>query len=139
MHDQLRSLYKICGRDPDDVLNLLMWVKNDIEHVAQPKIEISETEYRLARRVLRDFTDINGQVSWDAMSLLMGQTIDPAGPTADTHVCTEETIIIDGQYGAPGIGYAAHCAVCQKQWSKIGDQFHEAESMAHIATIDDVR
>jgi hypothetical protein len=108
MHDQLRSLYKICGRDPDDVLDLLMWVRNDIKHVPQLKIEISETEYRLARRVLRDFTDINGQVSWDAMSLLMGQTIDPARPAADTHV-------------------------------KIGDQFHEVESMAHIATIDDVR
>jgi hypothetical protein len=93
-----------------------------------------------ARYVIADFTK-DGVFDIDGPAKQLGIDTTAEGPTVDDepHLCTEETIIIDGQYGAPGIGYAAHCAVCQKQWSKVGNTFYEPEAMMHVGTIDDFR
>lgn len=65
--------------------------------------------------------------------------MDEAQTPEEFHDCvTARTLRFAGAYGAPGFGQAWDCTVCSRGWSRIGDEFHLAEALAHILTLDDV-
>jgi len=149
MNKNLQQLLRMKLEMEEEVMYVLNLV-NRIDSNAPDLRRIDREEFaslhpavlNFARYVIADFTR-DGVFDIDAPAKQLGIDTTAEGPTADdgsdTHVCTEETIVIDAAYGAPGIGYAAHCAVCQKQWSKVGNTFYEPEAMMHVGTIDDFR
>ena len=84
-----------------------------------------------ARDVIRDFTSTTGLFNVDHPAWQLGLDTTGRGPMiADddgTHVCVEERLIYLGHYVTPGRGSSHRCSTCFKIWSKIGDQYAEAE------------
>ena len=59
--------------------------------------------------------------------------------TEPVHDCQAAgTLTFVAVYGAPGVGQAWECAVCHRQWARLGDTFWPAEYGAHILSPHDV-
>lgn len=156
MNRHLDTLWRMNRRDAEETICVLHVVhacaysRNPTPAEIIAYDQLPQTMIRTAQRAINDFTSRGGQFNIDHPAWQLGIDTTPEGPSipsdepgaddgSTTHVCVPEDLIYDGHYAAPGIGIAMHCGICSKAWSKIGDQYHEAESMAHIGTIDDFR
>lgn len=56
-----------------------------------------------------------------------------------THDClADDKLVYVAAYGAPGIGEAWRCTVCDEEWAKVGGTFHDPSEGAHILSPEDV-
>lgn len=155
MNVNLERLWKMMLRDDEETMSILMVVH---AHDTNSATTMQASEFHhmhlamsnTARNVIRDFTSQAGLFNINHVAWQLGIDTTAAGPSipndtpgaddgSDTHVCVSEDFIYEGHYAAPGTGISYKCSICSKMWVQIGDQYHEAEAMAHILTLDDVR
>lgn len=139
MNNSLSILFRGNELNPEKtmfVLNTVLAMDTELASSRQQRAyrRLHTNAIQSARAVIRDFTSRTGMFNLDHVAWQLGvdTSLVLSGsdePCPAPYGCPIEGLIYVGHYVTPGRGVSYKCSTCSKTWSKIGDQYAEAEAI----------